>query len=127
MASFLDHKSGTTTKMGSKYHEQTCVSMWDELAENEKLQSFADLIALWYRNLQEYVETDDGTVASGELPFAVRFLSSEWLPELKPEELQKLRVHFCEKADPDESASEVVDVAASEEDVEASDVQSKCE
>lgn len=121
-----DHGSGTTIKMGDKYSEKTCVSMWRELGNKVTLQSFDDLITLWYRNLEEYVVTG-GKVESGEIPFAMQFLSSEWLPELKPEDLKTLREHFCAKDD--ESGSKVVDVAASEEDGEAIEVNtsSKCE
>ena len=127
MASFLegteiyDHGSGTSTKMEAKYTEQTCVCMWEELAEKEgaeNLQSFSDLVTLWYRNLEEYVSNEGtanaGTVADGDdkLPFAMHFLSSGWLPEMKKgSDFKTLRDHFCKK---DESASEV-------------DATSKCE
>ena len=89
-----EHGSGTDTTM-DKYDEQTCICMWGELAEKESLQSFGDLITLWYRNLEEYVVTGTGTVASGELPFAVQFLSPGWLPGVKVKELKILREHFC--------------------------------
>ena len=101
MATFLDgtevydHGSGTATMMYPKYDEQTCICMWDELAEAEQVKNFDDLITLWYRNLEEYVVTGTGTVASGELPFAVQFLSPGWFPTLKVKKLQKLRDHFC--------------------------------
>ena len=65
--------SGTTTKM-VKSDTVTYAMLWAELAEKEQLRSFGDLVALWYRNLEEYVVTGNGTVASGELPFAVQFL-----------------------------------------------------
>ena len=90
-----DHGSGTTTKMEGKWNDQMCVCMWGELAEKETLESFGDLVTLWYRNLEEYVVIGTGKVASGELPFAVQFLSSGWLPKMKAEDLKILREYFC--------------------------------
>ena len=136
MASFLegstemyDHGSGTPTKMEAKYDAATCICMWEELAGKETLQSFADLVTLWYRNLEEYVSNEGtaaaGTVASGELPFAMHFLSPGWLPEIKVEGgLKTLRDHFCKK---DESASEDVVSELIAADGSVVDVTSKCE
>ena len=86
--------SGTTTKM-VKFDEATCFKMWGELndANGGKVTNFEELVNLWYRNLEEYVVT--GTVASGELPFAVQFFSQVWLPQSSVEDIKIVRDHFC--------------------------------
>ena len=102
----LDHGTGTTTTMeGRHYNKEICKSMWGELSEREGageedgVKNFDDLVHLWYRNLEEYAvtkfQTGTGGVASGEIPFAVQFCSSGWLPKVKPPQLKALRDHFC--------------------------------
>ena len=102
-----EHGSGTDTTM-DKYDEQTCICMWGELAEKESLQSFGDLITLWYRNLEEYATT--GTAPADELPFAVQFLSPGWFPKLTADELKTLREYFCaiDPTQPDTKKREIV-------------------
>jgi hypothetical protein len=104
-----DHGTGTTTMMEGKYNKEICKSMWGELSEREGagegageedgVKNFDDLVHLWYRNLEEYAvtkfQTGTGGVASGEIPFAVQFCSSGWLPKVKPPQLKALRDHFC--------------------------------
>ena len=85
--------------MEGKYNKETCKDMWGELSESvgegeeDGVKNFDDLVRLWYRNLEEYATT--GTVASGDLPFAVQFCSQGWLPKVKPSQLKALRDHFC--------------------------------
>ena len=100
-----DHGTGTTTTMEGTYNKEICKSMWGELSEREGageevgVKNFDDLVHLWYRNLEEYAvtkfQTGTGGVASGEIPFAVQFCSSGWLPKVKPPQLKALRDHFC--------------------------------
>ena len=100
-----DHGTGTTTTMEGKYNKETCKDMWGELSESvgegeeDGVKNFEELVCLWYRNLEEYAvteyQTGTGTVASGELPFAVQFCSSGWLPKVEPSQLKALRDHFC--------------------------------
>jgi hypothetical protein len=89
----LDHGTGTTTTMEGSYNKEICKAMWGELSESEGVKNFDALVHLWYRNLEEYATT--GTVASGELPFAVQFCSQGWLPKVQPAQLKALRDHFC--------------------------------
>ena len=104
-----DHGTGTTTTMEGTYNKEICKSMWGELSEREGagegageedgVKNFDDLVHLWYRNLEEYAvtkfQTGTGGVASGEIPFAVQFCSSGWLPMVTPPQLKALRDHFC--------------------------------
>ena len=100
-----DHGTGTTTTMEGTYNKEICKSMWGELSEREGageeggVKNFDDLVNVWYRNLEEYAvtkfQTGTGGVASGEIPFAVQFCSSGWLPKVKPPQLKALRDHFC--------------------------------
>ena len=89
--------SGTTTKMGKKFDEETCLKMWGELNDDNdgKVTNFKELTDLWFRNLEEYATT--GTVEPGQkLPFAVQFCTPEWLPGIRGNEtLAKLREFFC--------------------------------
>ena len=83
------------TTMEGKFDNETCVKMWGELNDTNdgKVTNFEELVNLWYRNLEEYVVT--GTVASGELPFAVQFFSQVWLPQSSVEDIKIVRDHFC--------------------------------
>ena len=80
--------------MEGRFDEGVCRSMWSELdgASEGGVRSFRGLTARWYRNLEEYATT--GTVASGELPFAVQFCSPRWLPQLNEGTLVQLRAFF---------------------------------
>ena len=50
--------SGTATKMGDSFDEDTCACMWGELydANDGQLKNFEDLTNLWYRNLKVHVK-----------------------------------------------------------------------
>jgi hypothetical protein len=84
----------TITAMESKFNVQTCVCMWEQVDEALGCKSFEDLTSIWYRNLEEYAIT--GTVESGDFPFVVEFCTSDWLPQLKDDEHNKLLDFFCE-------------------------------
>ena len=92
-------KLTTTSMNGTRFYEQTCVRMWEQVDEvlvalGGQCQDFEDLTSIWYRNLEEYAIT--GTVESGDFPFVVEFCTSDWLPQLKDDVHNKLLDYFCE-------------------------------
>ena len=100
---YVDPGSGTRTtqEAGGRYDERVCICMWQEVNERIKLIYMDDLVDVLYRNMEEYAVskkmTGTGTVASGELPFIVHFLSPGWYSSVpKLVQLSELLDYFCQ-------------------------------